>query len=184
MLAQEITHWSSISYSATSCPTFSGSPLSMPEYFSSIFRFSRPLAYSMTSARAGILSPANSFPNQDPPSNFWISSNVRSLTLLFTPATRSKVVSWHRTTTPSAVSCTSISAQSAISSTAASRAAMVFSGAEDELPLWAVISVRAATELARNVPFIPASIRPSPPIRPHAASAARPFFLLIMASPV
>ena len=87
-----------------------------------------------------------------------ISLIVAFQTFRSTPADFMKSLSWATMTSPSAVSCTSISTQSAPSSIALRTAAMVFSGRTPAAPRWAMIStvrgelIRASKPSVRNSP--------------------------------
>ncbi len=97
-----------------------------------------PRYRSSTSSRVGILSPANSAPNQLPASSRFSSFRVRSPTRPVPSVVRSTVASWMTTRWPSLLICTSNSKKSAFIFTALSKAARVFSGAWPEVPRWAM----------------------------------------------
>ena len=91
---------------------------------------------------------------------------MTSQILRSTWASRMKSLSWNTTTSPSAVSWTSISIQSAPSSMPRSIAAMVFSGRAAAAPRWAMTSTRSSVR-------IPSRAR-MPPTRPATTMAASP----------
>jgi len=118
--------------------------------------------------------PLKSGPKLLPTSRRRTSSKVSSPIFLESPATLFKSSSWSTTRTPSFVTPTSSSIQSAPLSMAASNAGIVFSGASDESPLWAVISTfssQLSTFGPSVFPFWLSAFRPS--IFPFQRSAAQ-----------
>src|SRR5690606_615451 len=95
--------------------------------------------HSATSWNVGTAAPANAGPNQLPASAAPSAPDGVAATSASIPAVRSAVASCMITGTPSAASRTSISIRSLPGATAASKAAIVFSGADDESPRCAMV---------------------------------------------